>query len=72
MAMTDLCDPNGDSATAGRRISEPYIRIPNLILIRFSVKRTNGFIIDYLTDLLTMQTGHFYGKHHKIFVRLNN
>ena len=23
MAMTDLCDPQGDSAYAGRRISEP-------------------------------------------------
>ena len=46
MGMTDLCDPLGDSAQAGRRISEPIIRSPNLIYLRFSVKQANGFIYE--------------------------
>ena len=46
MGMTDLCDPYGDSAYAGRRISEPIIRSPNLIYLRFSVKQANGFIYE--------------------------
>ncbi len=52
MGMTDLFYLQGDSAQAGRRISEPIIRSPNLILLRFSDKQANGFLIFNLTGLL--------------------
>ena len=41
--MTDLCYPYGDSATAGRRISEPIYPEPKSYSLRFSVKQANGF-----------------------------
>ena len=50
MVMTDLGDPYGDSAYAGRRISEPYFRSPNLIYLRFSDKQANGFLLNNLTS----------------------
>ena len=45
MGMTDLGDPYGDSAFAGRRMSEPAFPEPKSYLLRFSVKQANGFLI---------------------------
>ncbi len=45
MGMTDLGDPYGDSADAGRRISEPVFGTQILFLIGFSEILTDGFYL---------------------------
>ena len=52
--MTDLGDPYGDSADAGRRISEPVFGTQILFLIGFSEILTDGFYLKILTGRLLL------------------
>jgi len=54
MGMTDLFYPYGDSAMrdGGCQNLNPE---PKSYLIRFSVKRANGFLLNNLTSLLKMR-----------------
>ena len=59
MVMTDLCDPHGDSAMRDGGFQNLYPE-PKSYSLRFSDKQANGFLLNYLTGLLTKLTGHFY------------
>ena len=51
MAMTDLCDPYGDSALRDGGFQNLYPE-PKSYSLRFSDKPANGFLLNNLTSLL--------------------